>query len=131
MYSVVGCPDCGALKLVADRPETTQCPRCGRRTKFKKLHKFFQSEDADAAREVRARLLADRGGQRDAYEDLGTFAQLGTDAESAGVDDVEYLEASSVDPGEVVDVVVERARSGLRGQAALPEARWDRTRFPR
>lgn len=111
MYSVVGCPDCGALKIVEGRPETTGCPRCGRRTKFAKLRTFYRAEEADAAREVRARLLADRGGQREAYESLGSFAQQGEAGEDVGIDDREYLEGSGLDPDTVASAG-ERASTG-------------------
>lgn len=103
MYSVVGCRECGALKVVEGRPETTQCPRCGRRTKFGKLHAFYRSEDPDDAREARARLLAERSGHGEDYGDLGSFAQLDAAADAAGLGDDDYLEASGVDADEVAE----------------------------
>ncbi|PSQ00424.1 replication protein H [Halobacteriales archaeon QS_5_70_17] len=75
MYTVVGCPDCGTLKIVDGRPETTRCPRCGRRSSFEKLRAFYRSEDLDAAREARARLLADRSD--DATSAAGERAESG------------------------------------------------------
>lgn len=112
MYSVVGCRECGALKVVEGRPETTQCPRCGRRTKFGKLHAFYRSEDADDAREARARLLAERSGHGDAYGDVGSFAQLDSEADAAGLGDDDYLEASGVDADEVAEAAERSQRTG-------------------
>jgi len=96
VYSVVGCPDCGALKLVEGRPDTTGCPRCGRRTKFDKLRRFYRGGDAETAREVRSRLLQERG---DA--DIEEFAATEDDAMAAGMSDEEFLAASGLDPDEV------------------------------
>lgn len=111
MYTVVGCPDCRALKIVDGRPETTKCPRCGRTSQFEKLRAFYRSEDVDAAREVRARLLADRSGHGDAYEDLGTFAELDEDADGAGMSAEEFLERSGLDAN-AVGAAGERAERG-------------------
>lgn len=111
MYSVVGCPECSALKIVEDRPETTQCPRCDRRTKFKKLRTFYQSDDIDTAREIRARMLAERSGHGDAYAELGGFAELDTEADEAGISTEEYLERKGLDTETIADAG-ERAMSG-------------------
>lgn len=97
MYSVVGCPECSALKIVADRPETTQCPRCGRRTAFDKLRTIYRSDDVDAAREIRSRLLAERSGHDDAYDAVDSFPELGVQAEESGMSDEAYLDRIGVD----------------------------------
>ncbi|RRJ28057.1 DUF5817 domain-containing protein [Halocatena pleomorpha] len=97
MYSVVGCPECSALKIVEDRPETTQCPRCRRRTAFEKLRTIYQSDDLDAAREIRARLLAERSGHSDAYAAVDSFAELDARADDAGMSHEEYLEREGID----------------------------------
>lgn len=103
MYSVVGCPECSTLKIVEDRPETTQCPRCDRRTKFKKLRVLYQSDDLDAAREIRARMLAERRGEGDAYAELGGFTELAAEADEVGVSMEEYLEQSGLDSETIAD----------------------------
>lgn len=97
MYSVVGCPECSALKIVEDRPETTQCPRCERRTAFEKLRKIYQSDDLDAAREIRARLLAEQSGHSDAYAEVDSFAELDSQADDAGMSPEEYLDQIGID----------------------------------
>lgn len=109
MYRVVGCRDCGALWIVADRPETTGCPSCGTRHRFDQLHAFAETEDEEAARYARAALLADRAGHGEAFAELDdvTAGQL----DSVGVDDEEYLEASGVDVDAVADAG-ERATAG-------------------
>ena len=116
MYTVVGCPDCGALKLVEGRPETTRCPRCGRRSQFGKLRALYRSEEIDAAREARARLLARRGGEEAAYSEVGSFADLDAAADEAGMDDDEFLERSGLDTDEVA-AAGERAERG-RGSSS-------------
>lgn len=97
MYSVVGCPECSALKIVEDRPETTQCPRCERRTAFEKLRTIYQSDDLDAVREIRGRLLAEQSGHGDAYAAVDSFAELDSQADDAGMSPEEYLEHEGID----------------------------------
>ena len=121
MYTVVGCPDCGALKIVDGRPETTKCPRCGRTSQFKKLRDFYRTEDVDAAREVRARLLADRSDHGDAYDDLGTFSELDEDADSAGMSADEFLERSGLDANAVA-AAGDRAEGGTGSSMNRKEA---------
>jgi hypothetical protein len=111
MYSVVGCPECSAFKIVEDRPETTQCPRCGRQTKFEKLRTFYQSDELDAAREIRARMLAERSGHSEAYNELGDFAELDSLADEAGMSGEEYLEHEGFNT-ETIAEAGERAMSG-------------------
>lgn len=97
MYSVVGCPECSALTIVDGRPETTQCPRCRRRTQFEKLRTIYQSEDLDAVREIRARMLAEQSGHSDAYDAVDSFAELGTQVDDAGMSPAEYLDQIGID----------------------------------
>lgn len=101
MYSVVGCSDCGALKIVDGRPDTTTCNRCGKRLRFKKLKKFLQTEDLDHAREIRASILANKGGHGDEFARVGSFAELDAETEESVVSDEAYLEGSGIDPDEV------------------------------
>jgi hypothetical protein len=111
MYAVVGCNECDALWVVEGRPESTSCPRCEKRHRFGKLKKFYESEHADEAREARSRLFATRSGNAEAAESLPDFETLGRDAEGAGVDEDEYLEASGIDTEEVA-AAGERAGQG-------------------
>ncbi|WP_330630298.1 DUF5817 domain-containing protein [Halocatena halophila] len=90
MYSVVGCPECEAITVVADRPETTGCPRCRKRLTFEKLRVIYQSDDPDKAREIRGRLLADRSGHADAFESVDSFAALETEIEESGISPKAY-----------------------------------------
>lgn len=108
MYRVVGCRECGALWVVADRPETTACPRCGKRHRFERLHAFAETEDAAAARQARAALLADRVGLGEAFAELDVTAGA---LDAAGVPDDEYLTGSGLDP-EAVAEAGERATAG-------------------
>lgn len=125
MYSVVGCPECSALKIVENRPETTQCPRCGRQTKFKKLRTFYQSEEIDAAREIRARLFAEQSGHGEAYAEIDEFAELETDEAVVGTK--EYLEQAGLDPESIADAG-ERLTTGTESSRSQKEVVLDALR---
>jgi len=114
MYAVVGCGDCSALWVVADRPDTSRCPRCGTRHRYDLLREFVTTDDEDHAREVRASMLANRGGEGDAFAELDAFDELEDDAMSAGMDDAEFLAAAGVDPEETA-AAGERAERGAGG----------------
>ena len=103
MYAVVGCGNCTAFWVVEDRPETTGCPRCGKRHQYKKLKRFAETPDPDEARQARAALLADREGYGDAFDDLDSFAEMDAHADESVIDDTTYLEASGLDPDTVAD----------------------------
>jgi len=120
MYAVVGCSDCGALWVVADRPDTTRCPRCGTRHQFDTLQQFATSEDETVAREARAALLADRQGQSDAFADLDSMSEMAARIDDAGVDDETYLSESGVD-AEAVEAAGERASGGAGGSTSRRE----------
>ena len=109
MYRVVGCRDCGALWIVADRPETTACPRCGSRHPFDRLHAFAETAEEDAARRARAALLADRAGQGEAFAEVD--ADLAGQLDFEAVADAERLDAAGVDR-EAIDAAGERATAG-------------------
>ena len=114
MYAVVGCNRCGALWVVEGRPDSTGCPRCETRHRFEKLKRFAETESADAAREARSRLLAERGGYGDQHASLGDFSTLGDAADRSGVSDEEFLRESGVDTDAVAEAG-ERAETGRGG----------------
>lgn len=114
MYAVVGCNECGALWVVADRPETTGCPRCGKRHRYDRLKRFATTDDEDVAREARARLLADRAEHAEAFAEVAAYAELEADLDDAGIPDEEYLSAAGIDPA-VVAAAGERASGGRPG----------------
>lgn len=103
MYAVVGCTDCGALWLLSDpeTAETAQCPRCGKRHRTERLRRFYESADREAARQARATMLAERGGQGEAFEGVESVADMERQLDDAGVDDREFLAAAGLDPDEV------------------------------
>jgi len=115
MYSVVGCPDCAALSIVEGRPETTECPRCGRRSTFADLRALYRSDDVEAAREVRGRIAAERS---DADVEVPTVDRAAL--EDAGIDDDSYLEGRGVDPA-AARAAGERADDGAGGGASRRE----------
>ena len=73
MYRVVGCSSCHHLWILEPGGEEAACPRCRRRHKVKRLRPLFESESADAAREARSQLLADRAGVNG---DMAGFTEL-------------------------------------------------------
>lgn len=111
MFAVVGCRDCSALWIVDGQPQTTTCPRCATQHQFEKLRPLATTAEKDAAREARSRLLAARQGEADAFAELGTFAELDTQLDDVGISDVEYLEESGLDAGEIA-AAGERATEG-------------------
>jgi len=114
MYAVVGCGDCSALWVVADRPDTSRCPRCGTRHRYDLLREFVTTDDEDHAREVRASMLANRSGEGDAFAELDSFNALEDDAMDAGMDDATFLDAAGVD-AEATAAAGERAERGAGG----------------
>ena len=101
MYAVVGCGECKALWIVEGRPERSQCPRCGKTRRYRKRKQFVTTEDEDHAREVRASMLAARGGYDEQFAALDSFAELDAQVDSMGIDDETYLESSGIDAEEV------------------------------
>jgi hypothetical protein len=107
MYAVVGCTECRALWVVEDRPETTRCPRCGKRHQFGKLKAFAETETSDAAARVRSSMLANRS-------EHGEFLDpREIDVDEVGMSEEEFLSASGVDPDAIVGA--ERGASGGTG----------------
>ncbi|WP_101294413.1 DUF5817 domain-containing protein [Halegenticoccus soli] len=114
MYAVVGCTDCGNLWLLEDPGETAQCSRCGKRHRTRKLRRFFESDDREAARQARAAMLARKGGHDEAFADLDDVATMEARLNDVGVEDRELLERSGVDADEVAaagDASAGRSRS--------------------
>lgn len=69
MYSIVGCNQCEALWIVADRPATTTCPRCNTTHQFDRLRTFVETDDLDAAQRARGIMLANRHHEPDAADE--------------------------------------------------------------
>ncbi len=93
----------------------------------KKRRQFVTTDDEDHAREVRASMLAARQGHGDAFAELGSFAELETQLESAGIDDETYLRASGLDPERVAaagtdDTTTQSRRAVVREAIATLEA---------
>lgn len=120
MYAVVGCGDCDALWVIEGRPETTRCPRCGKRHPAEGRKRFVETDDEDHAREVRASMLAARSGDGDAFAELDSFAELGERAGEGVVDEEAFLAAHGVDP-DAVSAAGERAGGGDAGSRSRRE----------
>ena len=116
MYAVVGCSACRALWVVDGRPETTGCPRCGKRHRFDALKKFATAEDAATAKQARSALLAKRQGAEDAFASIDAFDDLEADLDAVGTSDEEYLTKSGIDADEVAGAK-ERAMGGQQSRS--------------
>ncbi|AWB26258.1 DUF5817 domain-containing protein [Halococcoides cellulosivorans] len=112
MYAVVGCRDCGAFWVIEERPESTECPRCGTRHPTDRLKRFVETTDADAAREARGAMLAADAGFEELYDRLASFDRLDAAADAAGPDPDELLAAAGIDPATAADAA-SRDRSSL------------------
>jgi predicted nucleic acid-binding Zn-ribbon protein len=115
MYAVVGCNRCGALWLLSDPGATATCPQCSKRHQTRKLKRFYESDDREAARQARAAMLADRQGESGAFGELESVEEMERRLDDAGVDDREFLTASGLDADAVEDAGdVSRDRSRSR-----------------
>ncbi|ELK52668.1 replication protein H [Haloferax volcanii] len=122
MYAVVGCTDCANMWLLSDPDgsKTATCPRCGRRHQTKKLRRFFESDDRDAARQARSALLAKKHGDSEAFAQVDHVSELDRRVEESGVDDREYLEGSGLDADEVFEAG-EAAARGRDSSSGSPD----------
>ncbi|GAB3330061.1 hypothetical protein GCM10027355_36340 [Haloplanus salinarum] len=77
-YSVVGCRRCQSHWLVEglDTHEQVQCPSCSAVWQADRLRPRAQADDRDVARELRARILADRAGEADRYVSVDDYRAL-------------------------------------------------------
>ena len=115
MYAVVGCNECGGLWLLSDPGETATCPTCGKRHQTRKLKRFYESDDREAARQARAAMLADKRGAGEAFDALDSVAEMERLVDDAdAVDDREYLESAGLDP-DAVNAAGEAAGPGGSG----------------
>lgn len=119
MYVVVGCSSCSALWILEGRQETARCPQCGKTHRYAKLKTFVETDDADHAREVRASMLASRGGHADAFAAVDSFADLESQVEAPVVDDEQYLEGSGLDSEEIAAAGGSEERSKGRREIVL------------
>ncbi|MFB6282083.1 MAG: DUF5817 domain-containing protein [Haloferacaceae archaeon] len=124
MYAVVGCDACDALWLVADPDgaETATCPGCGKTHRTARLRRLFESEERAAAAEARAAMLARRSDAEAAFEAVPSGADLERAAESAGIDDGEYLAGSGVDPEAVAAAGADRSGGATDRAGVVREA---------
>lgn len=99
-YSLVGCSSCDALKIVDGHPKTTQCSNCEKQLRFRKLKKFYQSDDSTQVSHAKAIIVARREGKEDEINEMIEAGLINGDIRSA-ISDEEYLRAKGVNPDEV------------------------------
>ncbi|MFB6200853.1 MAG: DUF5817 domain-containing protein [Halorhabdus sp.] len=117
MYAVVGCSDCAALWVVEGRPETTECPRCGTRRQFALRRTFVETEDADTARQARAKMLAERQDMGEAFDGLDSYAEMEARVEQGVIDEDAYLQSNGVD-SDAAAAAGRRASEGTGGSTS-------------
>lgn len=117
MYSIVGCNQCEALWIVADRPSTTGCPRCGTTHQFDQLRTFVETDDIDAAQRARGIMLAQRQHGPDAVENYDKLLDLEPSGGPVGFSDASDLAAGTnpdaVEPAESVSTPAGRNRRDI------------------
>lgn len=119
MYAVVGCSECSALWVAETDVDSTGCPRCGRRHQFGRLEQFTTTESVEAARAVRAGMLAERSDSGGAFDAVDTVE---ADVHDSGVGDREFLAGSGVDPDAVAAAGEEAMQSeGSKSRRAIVE----------
>lgn len=76
-FHVTACSTCQAHWVVENlrRNNTVTCPACGSTRDTDKHRSLAQADDRDTACELRAKILADRAGEREAYANTGTYAE--------------------------------------------------------
>lgn len=122
MYAVVGCNRCGNLWLLSDpeSSETAQCSRCGTRHQIRKLRRFHETDDREAARQARAALLAKKRDAEESFSELDSVGEMEAQLSAAGVSDEEFLAASGID-SDAVDAAAEDATGGSSGSRSREE----------
>ncbi|GAB3327780.1 hypothetical protein GCM10027355_32270 [Haloplanus salinarum] len=78
-YSVVGCRRCQSRWLVENlnTHDQVQCTSCGAVWQADRLQPHAQADDPDVARELRARILADRADEANRYAAVDDYGVLG------------------------------------------------------
>jgi len=119
-YHVVGCTDCQALWVVEDlrQQDTATCPSCERTHDADLLTSFFDREEADKAHELRARMLADRADELEAYQNEDDYGVAGDRAD-------EYLarhDPPALDAEDLRPIATDR----YAGAAEIVQARSER-----
>lgn len=116
MYTIIVCPKCEHVNTVKDRPERTECKKCGKSHQFSKLRHYFQHEDRRQAVQARAKIHAKLSGKEDAYERAFENGAL-REVDGGNLNDKEVLEAAGIDAGEVEEAG-RRALSGEGGSTS-------------
>jgi hypothetical protein len=122
MYAVVGCNQCGNIWLLSDPEDadTAQCSRCGKRHQVRKLRRFHETDDREAARQARAAMLAQKGDASEAFANLDSVAKMEDQLESVGVGDDEFLAGSGLDPDAIAEAA-DAATAGASGSRSREE----------
>lgn len=74
-WQVVGCSTCHGYWLAQDlhTQKTAECPHCFTTHETQLLDRKFEHESREVAAEIRARILAERAGELDAYDAEGDY----------------------------------------------------------
>ncbi|WP_144240065.1 DUF5817 domain-containing protein [Haladaptatus cibarius] len=93
-YNVVGCSTCHGFWLVEDvrEQQTAQCRLCGHQHDAKTLRIRFSHDEREVAAQVRARILAEKAGERERFENVENYAALETRIQQDIETQAEFLE---------------------------------------
>jgi hypothetical protein len=70
VYKVVGCSNCGSVKIAVEENETTVCNRCQKQIDVDSARAIFRSEDLQEAKEARSMALAREQGFDDIADEI-------------------------------------------------------------
>lgn len=112
LYTVVVCPNCEYARVVVRHPQRTTCGRCQSSRQFESLRHYYQSEDKDAASQVRGAVQAQINGLSDDYEAARERGVIQQTVESVVSDD-EYLQKKGADV-EAIESAGERAEQATQ-----------------
>lgn len=120
MYTVTVCGNCHTFWMYKDRPERTDCRRCGKSHQVKKLQSVYTSDDASKARAAIASLRAQRQNRNDELKEaIEEYNIFDSDVET-NVRNDEALERLGVDVDEVNDAAnVTRGSSSTQKETVL------------
>ena len=110
MYTVIICPECEYPQIVADDPETTSCQRCNDRLPFRKLKRFFHSEELKPAQHARASIAAQQQGFGEEFNNLDLDIDTGAVTDRIGD---EFLAAHGLDSNSLQDAAADDAPKNL------------------
>lgn len=112
LYTVVVCPNCEYARVVPRTPERTTCGRCQSSKKFDNLRHYYQTEDKDAAADVRAEVQAQVNHLNTEFDEAYEKGLITAEVSDL-ISDNEYLQKKGADV-EAIEAAGERAEQATQ-----------------